>query len=85
MTKKNRNRLRNRDREHTTTSSSTITTPVQSSSRDASSQHTAEYQVITKDMIRLIVLNGAMLIAVIALYYSNRSTGYLERFFEKFL
>lgn len=81
MSKRNRNKFRDRDRQispvHTVS-------PVRMAAGDgAAGQHAAEYRVIKSDMIRLIVLNGIMLIAVFLLYYTNRSSGYLERLFEK--
>ena len=50
---------------------------------DAHAGHAAEYRIIRKDMIRLVALNGFMLAAVIILFYTNKSSGYLERLFER--
>lgn len=55
----------------------------QNRSSDVSVQHAEEYGIIRKDLIRLAVLNLLMLGAVIALFYTNKSSGYLERIFEK--
>jgi hypothetical protein len=48
----------------------------------AMNQHVAEYRIISKDLIRLIVLNGLMLAAVLVVYFTNRNSGYLERIFS---
>lgn len=49
---------------------------------NAMNQHVAEYRIISKDLIRLVVLNGVMLAAVLVVYFTNRSSGYLERMFQ---
>lgn len=54
-------------------------------SSNAMNAHVAEYQIISKDLIRLIVLNGLMLAAVLAIYFTNRTSGYLERMFQHLL
>ncbi|HEX3100029.1 MAG TPA: hypothetical protein VHQ41_03610 [Patescibacteria group bacterium] len=64
--------------------------PVQNSGRVSASaaamnQHVAEYNIISKDLIRLVVLNGLMLAAVLVVYFTNRNTGYLERMFQNLL
>lgn len=43
---------------------------------------TAEYQVIGRDLARVIVLNILYLAGLIALYYTNHSSHYLERLFS---
>jgi len=80
MSKKNRNRFRDRERE--VSPQATFASPARPHG-DATSQHAAEYKIISKDMIRLVALNGFMLAAVIVVYYTNKSSGYLERFFER--
>jgi hypothetical protein len=79
MSKKNRLKIRNRDNSFSTSSSpSPAHIPANSNG-----QHAAEYKIITQDMIRLIVLNGIMLAAVLAVYFTNRSSGYLERIYSQ--
>lgn len=90
MSKKNRYKFRNRDRNqrnHSPISSSSVNNSTTYSAGQGSggavSQHAAEYRVIRGDMIRLVVLNGLVLAAVLVVYYTNRSSGYLERLFER--
>ena len=45
--------------------------------------HAAEYRTIRNDLIRVIVLNLIFLVGVLAVYYTNRSSGYLQRIFEQ--
>jgi len=47
--------------------------------------HEAEYQIIRKDLIRVLMLNALYLIAILALYFSDQKTHYLEQWFSKFL
>ncbi len=96
MSKKNRNKFRNRDANRSEISAVAATqgtAPVsnQFSARSAGgnsgafSQHTAEYRIISADLIRLVVLNAVMLIAVFALYYVNRSSGVVEKIFHSII
>jgi hypothetical protein len=93
MSKKNRYKFRNREANRDTASGNSVSTaPVSSAfssgsgrSDGAFAQHTAEYRTINMDLIRLVVLNGIMLIAVFALYYVNRSSGTVERMVEHLL
>ena len=43
----------------------------------------AEQTVIKHDMIRVIVLNFIYLVGLLAVYYTNKETHYLEKFFGK--
>lgn len=93
MSRKNRYKFRDRPTAATATtssgeSSSSVSTgaspalrPV-SASAGAMSVHIAEYQIISKDLIRLVILNAVMLAAVLVVYFTNRSSGYLERIFH---
>lgn len=83
MSKKNRYKFRDRERAASASTGQTASSPIRSG--DANSQHVAEYKIISKDLIRLIILNGVMLIAVLVLYYTNRSSGYLEKMFQHLL
>ena len=51
-------------------------------SNGAMEMHAAEYRIISKDLIRLVLLNGVMLAAVLAVYFTNKTSGYLERMFQ---
>ncbi len=77
MSKRNRNKFRSRETE--SVASPAPTSPANSGG--AMAQHTAEYRVISRDLIRLIILNGIMLAAVFALYYANRQSGFVERLY----
>jgi hypothetical protein len=86
MSKRNRNRFRDRDRQASVVSSqSPLSSQVNRvpSADGAASQHAAEYKIISADMIRLVVLNAVMLAAVLAVYFTNKQSGYLEKLFEK--
>lgn len=39
----------------------------------------SEYNVISKDLIRVVILNVVYLIALLAVYYTNEQQHYLER------
>lgn len=89
MSKRNRNRFRDRERQTSNVSNeSPAIAPSNSAARmsssdSATSQHAAEYKIISADMIRLVVLNAIILAAVLLVYYTNSNSGYLERLFEK--
>jgi hypothetical protein len=51
----------------------------------AAQLHVAEYKIIKHDLLKVLILNIVYLAGVLALYYSNAKTHYLERLFEKFL
>ncbi len=87
MSKKNRYKFRDRpaSTEHSSSAVETNASPVSrnvAGSAGAMAAHVAEYQIISKDLIRLIVLNGIMLAAVLVVYFTNRTSGYLERMFQ---
>ena len=81
MSRRNRNRFRSQD--ETRLTAPTTISQSQASSASASAHHAAEYKIISRDMIQLVILNGIMLIAVLALYYVNRSSGIVEKWFEQ--
>lgn len=96
MSKKNRYKFRDRPAANTNNSANVTNvnapSPVSNTtarvvsekgvSPAAAAQHVAEYKIISKDLIRLVVLNGVMLAAVLVVYFTNRSSGYLERIFQ---
>ncbi len=92
MSRKNRYKFRNREANrpaivpNTTSSSGAVMVAAPQSSSDNSgafAQHTAEYKIISRDLVRLVILNGVMLAAVLALYYVNRSSGVVEKLFHQ--
>ena len=44
-----------------------------------------EYRIIKHDLLRVVILNALFLAAVLALYYTNLHSQYLEKFFGKIL
>lgn len=50
-----------------------------------SHEHAAEYNVIKWDLIRLAIFNVVVLGAVLAVYYTNLQSHYLERWFSQFI
>lgn len=49
------------------------------------SEHTEEYKVIRHDLLRVALLNLAYLGGILALYYVNRGSHFLERWFSRIL
>lgn len=47
--------------------------------------HEVEYRIIRKDLIKVLVLNAVYLALILALYFSDRKTHYLEHWFGKIL
>lgn len=43
----------------------------------------SEYNVISKDLIRVIILNVVYLVGLLAVYYTNEQQHYLERVFAQ--
>lgn len=48
-----------------------------------SKDHAAEYSIIKHDLLKVIILNALYLAAVLALYFSNKQSGFLEAWFSK--
>ena len=87
MSKKNRYKFRERSAgaEHSNEFTTVIAPSVARGaavSNGAMEMHAAEYRIISKDLIRLVVLNGVMLAAVLAIYFTNKTSSYLERMFQ---
>lgn len=61
--------------------------PVKSASLDKSSTaygaHAEEYRTVRHDLIRVALVNGIFLAAVLALYYANKSNPFLTSWYEK--
>jgi hypothetical protein len=47
--------------------------------------YAAEYRIIRHDLLRVVMLNAVYLACVLAIYYSNLKSGYLEKWFDKLL
>lgn len=43
----------------------------------------SEYNVISKDLIRVVILNVVYLVGLLAVYYTNEQQHYLERVFAR--
>jgi hypothetical protein len=80
MSKKNRYKFR--DRQTVESSSPEARAAAPAGSAGAMAAHAAEYRIISRDLIRLVLVNGIMLAAVLTVYFTNRTSGYLERFFS---
>ena len=52
------------------------------SSSQYDQSHAAEYLIIRNDLIRLVVLNTIFLVGMLALYYTNSRSHYLEQWFK---
>jgi hypothetical protein len=81
MSKRNRNKFRARESVNQVNGS-----VVNSGSGHASPQvagQAAEYRVISSDLIRLVILNAAMLALVLVVYFTNLHSNYLEKIFLK--
>lgn len=48
-------------------------------------EHAQEYKIIQKDLVRLVILNTLFLAAILAVYYTNNTSHYLEKIFAPFL
>lgn len=47
--------------------------------------HESEYGIIKHDLIKVLILNAVYLAGVLALYFTNQKTHYLEAWFSKLL
>ncbi len=81
MSKRNRNKFRVRETAKYSESGEVKLSP---SHTGSSTGHASEYRIISADLIRLVILNAAMLALVLVIYFTNRNSGYLESFFLKF-
>jgi hypothetical protein len=50
-----------------------------------SESHAAEYRIISRDLVRLLILNAVFLAAVLVVYYTNLRSHYLEHWFDRFV
>lgn len=44
--------------------------------------HEAEYSAIRSDMARVLILNSLIFIGIIAIYYTDKNSGYLQKIYE---
>jgi hypothetical protein len=54
-------------------------------SASSTTSHTAEYHIIRHDLIRVLILNGIYLAAVLGIYFTDQKTHYLQPLFAKIL
>ncbi len=47
----------------------------------AQTAHAHEYAAIRGDLVRVVILNLVYLAAILALYYANKSSHFLDRWF----
>lgn len=45
--------------------------------------HEAEYKIIKVDLLKVLALNVVYLVGILALYYSNKSSHFLDSWFSK--
>lgn len=50
-----------------------------------SGQHQAEYAIISRDLVRLVVINTVFLVLLLVVYHTNNQQHYLERWFNHFI
>ncbi|MCL5666396.1 MAG: hypothetical protein M1383_01335 [Patescibacteria group bacterium] len=58
-------------------------TNIQGGPVSASLTHEGEYRIIRHDLLRVVILNLVYLAAVLAVFYSNNKSHYLENLFGK--
>lgn len=58
---------------------------VSSTALSANPAWDSEYNVISKDLIRVIILNVVYLVGLLAVYYTNEQQHYLEHMFARLL
>ena len=46
-------------------------------------EHAAEYRFVRNDLIRLLIVNLVFLAAMLALYFTNQKSHYLEQWFSR--
>jgi hypothetical protein len=57
----------------------------QASSSSPTSEHAAEYRIIKHDLYKVIALNTLYLALVLALYYTNLKSSYLENWLSRII
>ena len=54
-------------------------------SQSSSLSHAAEYRVIKFDLVKVLVLNVIYFAAILALYYGNQHSHFVDNWFAKLL
>ena len=49
------------------------------------SMHATEYRIIKLDLLRVVILNAVYLVVILSLYFTNKSSHYLDNWFAKLL
>ncbi len=57
--------------------------PVMDKQTSVYQAHQAEYKIISRDLIRVAVINGTFLAIVIALYFVDKRNPFLDSWFHK--
>jgi hypothetical protein len=47
--------------------------------------HQAEYAIIRKDLLKVLILNAIYLALILGLYFADQKTGFLQHWFSKVL
>jgi hypothetical protein len=56
---------------------------VSTPSNSGANQHAEEYRIIRTDLIRVLIVNAIFLAAVLAVYFTNQQSNYLEQIYNK--
>lgn len=83
MSRRNRHRYRNRYQESRSQERSVDTGSSSSSSPALATSQAAEYKIISRDLARLVILNTIILAGLLVVFFTNRSSGYLEQLFQQ--
>jgi hypothetical protein len=49
----------------------------------AAALHTGEYSIIKHDLLKVVLLNAVYLAGILAIYFTDQKTHYLEKWFSK--
>lgn len=49
----------------------------------AQNQHAAEYRIIRNDLVRVVIVNLVFLAGVLAIYFTNQKSNYLQQLYER--
>ncbi len=60
-----------------------ILTKVNEATNAAYSAHAGEYHQVQKDLLKVLLVNGTLLLLTLAIYFINRSNGFLDNFYSK--
>ncbi len=85
MSKKNKRKFHTHQTYLEPVKNSSSPSPSSSAGETLADVHGTEYKVIKHDLIKVLVINAIFLAGVLALYYTNLQSGYLEKWFSTFL